>query len=327
MTLKTLGTASLVLFGLIILAFVVTNGVAALREARAEAAFPPQGSFVEVDGRRLHYVQDGAGPDLVIIHGASGSTRDYTLGFIDALKDRYRVTVIDRPGMGYSDRTRAELGGIWNREAEGPSEQARLLAAATEKLGIEKPILMGHSFGGAVALAWTLNHDAAALVMVAGVSNPWPGDLNPLYPINASIAGAAVVVPAITAFASNERAAGITEVIFAPNAVPEGYNDRIGLRVPMARERLRANARQVNSLRPHVVEMAPKYGTLTLPTEIVHGAADTIVPAEVHSIPLSTQIPGANLVLLDGIGHMPHHSAQADVIAAIDRAADRAGLR
>jgi pimeloyl-ACP methyl ester carboxylesterase len=88
----------------------------------------------------------------------------------------------------------------------------------------------------------------------------------------------------------------------------------------------RENARQVNALRGHVVEMSQHYGDLTMPLEIVHGEADTIVPAQIHSIPLSRIAPGANLTLLPGMGHMPHHADPGAVIAAVDRARVRAGL-
>jgi pimeloyl-ACP methyl ester carboxylesterase len=64
-----------------------------------------------------------------------------------------------------------------------------------------------------------------------------------------------------------------------------------------------------------------------MPVEIVHGTADDVVPIHIHSEPLANQIPGAVLTRLDGIGHMPHHSAPEAVKAAIHRAAARAGLR
>jgi pimeloyl-ACP methyl ester carboxylesterase len=73
--------------------------------------------------------------------------------------------------------------------------------------------------------------------------------------------------------------------------------------------------------------MAQTYAQLSLPVEILHGTADTIVPADVHAIPLSTRLPDAVLTLLPGIGHMPHHADPAAVVAAIDRAAVRARLR
>ena len=80
-------------------------------------------------------------------------------------------------------------------------------------------------------------------------------------------------------------------------------------------------------LRPHVVEMSELYPTLTLPVEILHGTDDTTVPLNIHSEPLARQIPGAILTRLQGVGHMPHHADPDAVLAAIDRAAVRAGLR
>ena len=115
--------------------------------------------------------------------------------------------------------------------------------------------------------------------------------------------------------------------IFTPQPVPDGYSAHVGVGLTLRREALRANARQVNSLRPHVVEMSPLYPSLRLPVEILHGTEDTIVPLDIHSVPLSRQIPEATLTVLEGVGHMPHHADPDAVTEAIDRAAIRAGLR
>ncbi|MEO0990573.1 MAG: alpha/beta hydrolase, partial [Pseudomonadota bacterium] len=196
-------------------------------------------------------------------------------------------------------------------------------------LGAEKPIVFGHSYGGAVALAWALENpgDISGLVVVSGVSNPWPGSLNPIYPVNASPLGAVTVVPIATAFRTEAAVNTALNAIFAPQSPPDGYADTLGVGLSTRRESLRANARQITRLKADVTEMAPFYPGISVPTEIVHGTADTIVPLAVHAEPLSRQIPGARLTPLEGIGHMPHRVAERDVIAAIDRAAARAGLR
>lgn len=297
-------------------------------EAAAEAAFPPEGRIVEVDGRRVHAVTRGTGPDLVLIHGASGNLRDMTFGFMDRLADRYRVTAFDRPGLGYTDRAREGLGGAFSSEGESPMEQARLLRAAAGELGIRRPIVLGHSYGGAVALAWALSdpEGTAAVVDVSGVAMPWPGGLDWQYRINGSALGGALLPPFVAAFPPERLVDAALVAIFAPNPVPEGYEEHLGVGLTLRRESLRANARQVGTLRPHVMEMSARYPTLDMPIEIVHGDADVIVPAEIHSVPLSRIAPGANLVVLPGVGHMPHHSAPEAVIAAVDRARERAGL-
>ncbi len=307
----------------------ITDRAADRREARAEAAFPPGGQFVDVDGRRVHAVVMGAGPDLVLIHGAGGSTRDFTFAFAGRMAERYRVTVMDRPGQGYTDRTDPRYAGVFATAAESPREQARMLAAAAGKLGVTRPIVLGHSFGGSVAMAWALEfpEDTAALVIVAGATEPWPGGLGPLYNITGSSFGGAILPPLISAYVPATRIEDAITRIFAPNPVPEGYAAYVGPELSIRRASFRANARQVNSLRPHVVEMSAQYPTIDMPVEIVHGDADTIVPLDIHSETLSRQVPGANLTVLAGVGHMPHHSDPQAVADAIDRAAARAGLR
>ncbi|MFQ6552274.1 alpha/beta fold hydrolase [Aestuariibius insulae] len=309
----------------------ITDRIADRKEARAAISFPPGGQLIDVGGgRQVHAVVGGRGPDLVLIHGASGNTRDFTFDFAQRLADRYRVIVLDRPGLGWSDRADPRYNEAFLADAESPREQARMLKAATDALGVEDPIVLGHSYGGAVALAWALEFPdhPSALVIVSGATNPWPGDLGPLYKINGSSLGGAVIPPLVAAYAPRDRLLpGIVEAIFQPNPVPEGYLDFVGADLSIRRSTLRANARQVNTLKADVVEMSPLYPTIDMPVEILHGAEDPIVPPEIHSVRLYEQIEGAQLRLIDGVGHMPHHVAPDEVIAAIDRAASRAGLR
>lgn len=90
---------------------------------------------------------------------------------------------------------------------------------------------------------------------------------------------------------------------------------------------MRANAMQRANLLDEIINLQPRYGEIGVPTEIVHGTADTTVGLAWHSEKLAQDIPGAELVRLDGIGHMPQVVAAPEVAAAIDRAATRAGLR
>jgi pimeloyl-ACP methyl ester carboxylesterase len=275
----------------------------------------------------VHAQVEGSGPDLVLLHGASGNLRDFTFSFVDRLKDDYRVIAFDRPGLGWTER--ADRFGPWTPSAESPAQQAALLQAAADRLGVENPLVLGHSYGGAVALAWGLAQpdDTAGLIVVAGASTPWPGGLGPMYSVMGSSWGGALLAPLITAWSPEARIDGALRGIFAPDPVPPGYARHIGTGLTLRRESFRANARQVNTLRPHVVKMSKRYGTLPMPVEIVHGTADDTVPLEIHSEPLSRQIPDANLTRLEGVGHMPHHAAPDAVEQAIHRAASRAGLR
>lgn len=309
---------------LIAAAGAVTGWVAWSKARSAEAAHPPEGRFVEVEGQRIHAVVKGAGPDLVLIHGANGSVRDWTFSMVDRLAENYRVIALDRPGLGWSE---SAADTLFAAKAESPADQAAVLAQAARALGAERPIVLGHSFGGAVALAWGLEHDPAALVLVAGVALPWPGGLGWVYEVNGTSLGGAFVPPLLAAWAPRARVRDAIDGVFAPGPVPEGYADHIALPMVMRPRAFRSNARQVNGLYPHIVEMSARYDRLTLPIEIVHGDADTSVPVSIHSAPFADRVPSANLTVLDGIGHMPHHHAPDEIAAAIHRAAGRAGLR
>ena len=297
------------------------------RTNKAERSHPPEGRILDVGGVPIHVVEMGTGPDLVLIHGASGNTRDFTFGFAQKMAANYRVLVFDRPGLGYSGRARLEYDRSFTRAAESPSEQAALLAQAAAQLGAEAPIVAGHSYGGAVALAWALDHPLSGLVVISGASNTWEGNLGALYQINSSPLGGVISVPLISALAPKAQVSDVLMAIFEPDPVPEGYAQYIGAGLTLRPESLRANARQVNALKGHLAQMIPRYGEITVSTEIIHGSADTVVGLRIHAEPLATQIPGAVLTTLEGVGHMPHHAAPEAVASAINRAAARAGLR
>lgn len=306
---------------------VVLDRTATRAETAAEARWPPVGQFVEVDGTRVHYVQKGTGPDVVLIHGAGGNLRDFTFSLVDRLARDYRVTAFDRPGLGYTGRTRPGLSRPFNAEAESPQAQAALLAAAAQRIGLSEPVVLGHSFGGAVAMAWGLDHPAAALVIVSGAIMPWPGGLGAQYTVMGSSVGGAVLPPVLTAFVQPMNTQGVVSSIFEPQPVPDGYLAHVGPGLSLRRETLRANARQVNNLRPHLVTMAARYPQLDLPVELIHGDIDTIVGLKIHAEQALPILPDAKLTVLEGIGHMPHHAREGAVVEAIHRAAARAGLR
>jgi pimeloyl-ACP methyl ester carboxylesterase len=308
---------------------VLVDRLADHRENLALTSFPPEGQILTVNGIKVHAWVRGTGPDLVLIHGAGGNLRDFTFDFAGLLTHRYRVIAFDRPGAGYTDRVRDDLVSAFSNQAESPAEQAALLQAAAAQLGAERPIVLGYSYGGAVAMAWALNHpdSIAGLVDLSGATMPWPGGLDRFYTVMGSAVGGAIMPPLISAFASDRQVQDTLTGVFAPNPVTPDYSTLIGADLSLRRGALRANARQVNTLLPHVRAMSEGYASLTIPVEIVHGDADQIVPIAIHSIPLSKLIPGAHLTILPGVGHMPHHVAPGAVVDAIDRVAARATLR
>ncbi len=310
MTLPKLAASALLL--LVALA-ALTHWRAAAREAAANSAFPAEGQFVVVDGHRLHLVIKGTGPDLVLIHGASGSLRDFTFDLMDKLAQHYRVIAVDRPGLGHSDPI----------PDTSLAAQAHAIKTAVASLGVEHPIVLGQSYGGAVALAWALEGGPKALVLVSAPSMPWPGTLDIWYRLTSNPVGRAVVVPLASAFVPESYVRSATAAVFAPDPVPPGYEAWLGTELTLRRETLATNTAQVNALRAELVAMEPRYPSLTLPVELIHGDADTVVPLAIHSGPVSKLLPNVTLTVIPGAGHMPHHGHAKVVLAAIARAALR----
>ncbi|BDW85402.1 alpha/beta fold hydrolase [Roseicyclus marinus] len=311
---------ALILAGIVLIFWGVTLWKAARHEARALESHPPLGQFVTIDGVRLHLLQVGQGPDIVLIHGASGNMRDFTMDLVVRLSDRYRVTVVDRPGLGHSDRL--------DRDGATIFEQADILVRAVGALGVERPLVLGHSYGGAVALAWATRHPdrAAGLILLAAASNPWDTPLSTYYRVLSHPLGQIFAVPILTAWVPDRVVTDTIAQIFAPQPTPEGYADYIGAGLTLQRRALRENALQRASVLEEITAMVPDYAALTLPVEILHGDADTTVWLTIHSEPLSRQIAGSNLVVMEGVGHSPHHAEPQTVVDAIDRATRRAGL-
>lgn len=295
--------------------------MATIVSACARAGDPvskPEGQFIDLPAGRIHAVIQGSGPDLVLVHGANGNARDFTLDLVGRLSGRYRVIAFDRPGFGFSD----DFGA-----PESPAEQAAILHAAAQVLGVKRPVVLGHSYGGAVALAWALQQerDLGALVLLAPASHPWPGDLGLLYRMAETRFGLNVVLPIAARLIPRSVLETAVKGVFAPDPVPAGYLDHLGVDLTTQVSQMQLNARQINSLITYVTEMSPRYAGLRLPIEVVHGTADKVVGLTIHSERLAREVGSARITRLKDVGHMPHHARPEQVVEAIDRAATRAG--
>jgi pimeloyl-ACP methyl ester carboxylesterase len=308
-----------ILAGLLGAGLVVTSVAA----GRIEAAHPPAGRLVDVDGGRLH-VLDLAPPSdtpnqgstlwpVVLIHGASGNLGDLKLALGDRLAQTRRVVLVDRPGHGWSDRP----GG---KADASPARQAALIAQALDGIGLDRFVLVGHSLGGTIAATFARAYPerVAGLVLLAAVTHPWKGALAWHYNVGAT--------PVIGGMFARAAALPIGEVllemgardVFLPQAMPDDYLARAGIRLLLRPAEFVANAQDVGVLRAFVTAQAPYYRELTMPTVVLTGDADVTVSPTLHSRAIAAMLPDARLVMLPGVGHMPHHVATEEVIAAID---------
>jgi pimeloyl-ACP methyl ester carboxylesterase len=132
---------------------------------QVENRLPPRGRFIDVDGARIHYLDEGTGPTLLLVHGLAGQMLNFTHSLLGKLTPHFRVIVIDRPGSGYSTRPKGASATI--------SGQARTISRFCQELKLGRPVIVGHSLGGAIALALALNHpeQVAGLALLAPVTH------------------------------------------------------------------------------------------------------------------------------------------------------------
>jgi pimeloyl-ACP methyl ester carboxylesterase len=135
-------------------------------DLRSDSESICHGHFVSVGGLNLHYVSAGSGRPVVLIHGNPGSHQDYTMALLDKLSRSFRVIVFDRPGHGSSER--------YDSVATTVEMQAAMVREALTRLSIRKPILVGHSWGGALALAAAVafEDELAGIVLLAPAAYP-----------------------------------------------------------------------------------------------------------------------------------------------------------
>lgn len=301
---------------LVILVVIVIAAVYALyRTRQAERINPPKGNFIDVDGVRLHYIERGEGKPLVLLHGNGSMIQDFdSSGVVDLTAKHYRVIVFDRPGYGHSTRPR---GRRW-----GPTEQAELLYQALQRLGVDRAIVVGHSWGTLVAVALALNHPdrVRSLVLLSGYYFPtFRPDVALFAPPAIPVIGD-VMRYTISPLLGRLMWPGLLRIIFGPPKVPARFS-QFPVWMALRPKQLRASAAESGLMIPAVSALRRRYGELTMPVVIMAGTNDRFVRAKRHSVRLHDQIPRSDLRLTPGAGHMIHHVAPNDVTAAIEHAA------
>ena len=299
--------------GLVAAAGLTATAVWVKRKARqAERDYPPIGQLVEADGVRLHYIEKGSGQPIVLVHGNMVRLQDFmSSGLVDRLAESHRVVAFDRPGFGHSERPRDRL---WTAQA-----QAELLQKAFSILGVEQPIVLGHSWGTLVALALGLGKEAAVrqLILVSGYYYPTAR-------LDVPIA-AAPAIPGIgdamrytvSAVFARLLLKRTTEKMFAPQSVPPNFLALLAREMMLRPGQLRANAEDAALMIPAAASLRKRYGELTMPVTILAGAADKIVDPDRHARQLHRELRDSELHVLRGVGHMTHHFAVEEIVSAI----------
>ena len=271
------------------------------------------GRFVEVEGARIHYIARGRGRPVVLLHGNGAMAEDFEIcGLIDRLAARYRVIAIDRPGFGHSSRPRHR---IWTASA-----QARLVHKVLEQLNVERPLIVGHSWGTLVAVALAAGEwrELRGLVLLSGYYYPSRrADVALSAPLAVPILGDAARSLMPAAFARTLATQSFRHV-FRPQSVPARFMARFPVEIAMGATQMRASTEDAATMNAAADNLQRIYLRLRLPVAILTGDADAVVDAESQSGRLHREIAGSTLKVLPGLGHMIHYSARPWIGRAVD---------
>ncbi len=290
--------------------FVWTN----VQVSSIEKRFPPTGSLVGPNNERIHFVdiplQPGrSGPTILFLHGASGNLKDQMIPFAPALRGKARMIFVDRPGHGYSDRAGAET----------PAQQAERYEYLLDNLNVDQVTIVGHSVGAASAAAFAVLYPQRirGLVLLAPATHPWPSGVSWYYdlatlPVIGHIFTETVLVPVGMLTLGN----AIDEV-FQPQSPPDDYMENAAIPLLFRPRIFRNNARDVVGLNRFVEDFSIRYSEITAPTIIITGDVDDVVSPAIHSVGLERDIPGAELMVIPGLGHKPEYAATEASVEAI----------
>jgi pimeloyl-ACP methyl ester carboxylesterase len=257
----------------------------AFARKQVERRAPPVGGFVTIDGVRLHYVEAGSGPAIVLIHGLGGQLRNFSYALLTR-----------RPGAGYSPR----MAGY------GLSEHAAIVARFITEMDLDRPVVVGHSLGGAVALALGLDHPdlIRRLVLLAPLSQP---EMVVQQPFKTYLAAPSWLRNMACKTAAVPLGAAIRHrvqrVVFAPEAVPSDFDEAGGAVLALRSDALAAGFDEISTARAQLALMAARYTQITLRVRILFGRGDQLLDPAIHGTLTASQIPGARLTMMDG-GHM-----------------------
>ena len=279
---------------------------------QAELKFPPIGQFIDAGGTRLHYLSKGSGTPVVFIHGSDGILQDFTETLVfDTVAEQHRAIAFDRPGHGYSGRPMNEPLTL--------ATNARLIHEALARLGVDKAVLVGHSYGGSVALKYAIEYpqNVSGLVLLAPPA--YPLGLNRVLfslteiPLIGPLISHTFLIPIGTSTAHSTNARS-----FLPDPVPA--DDQEAMDAFLLRpQQFKAFVQEMKVFDQGLRELGPRYSEIRVPTVIVVGDSDQIIKPENNAHPLHKAISHSKLMVLKNAGHEIIYTRPHAVVDAIGR--------
>lgn len=279
---------------------------------RVERNIPPDGSFHMIRGRRIHYRDIGHGPAIVMIHGLAGQMRNFS-AVVPLLAAGHRLILIDRPGSGHSP----------GRGDDSLTDQAAIVADLIDTLGLDRPLIVGHSLGGAVSMALALNYPdkIAGLALVAPLTQVQEQ-------VPAAFRGLVIEKPAARAIIANTLAIPMMRLnsaksrttLFAPEPVHPAFDIDYGGAMLARPRAFYASSSELVAVNDTLAPLVARYDEIDLPVRILFGEGDQVLAASVHGTRTAGEIRSAHCTIVPDAGHMLPVTQPARVAAFIAEA-------
>jgi pimeloyl-ACP methyl ester carboxylesterase len=281
---------------------------------RAVSNRKPIGQKVRLAGHDIQFVDRGRGSCVVVLHGNGSMLEDLSSsGLIEQLAEKHRVIAIDRPGFGGTPR---DAEGAWT-----PEREADRLSQVLAELGVKRAVVVAHSWGTLVALAFALRHRAAVdgLVLLSGYYFPTARlDVVLQTPASLPIVGNLLrhtILPLI----GRLTAPLAFRKLFKPQRVPSRFLEQYSVGMATRPSQLKSTADDTVTMPNAARSLRHDYGSIDVPVHIIAGSEDQIVTTSEQSVRLHEALSWSSIEVLEGVGHMTHHARPDLVVLAAAR--------
>lgn len=288
---------ALIVIALFLFAFFLLTLIVSMT---AERAVPKNGKTLTVQGNKIHYTDEGPrdAPVLVMIHGLAGNLHNLSYALTGRLSSEFRVINLDRPGAGYSTRVNDHIATL--------PGQARVLCAFLDELGVEKPVLVGHSLGGAVSLAMALERPekVGALALLCPLTHmaEKPHEIFEILMIKPKLLRILLAYTLAAPVGRMTSKATLGQV-FAPEIAPDDFRIKGGSVLDSRPVTFLGASADLAGVQASLPALVARYKSdLKTPGGILFGAEDPILNPDVHGRQMEAY--GLKYEELEDAGHM-----------------------
>lgn len=254
-----------------------------------------QEHWTEIEGQRLHYLQSGTGPALLLVHGLLGGSFCWRFN-VQALAAHYTVFALDLPGLGLSPAPR-------KLDCSMKAQAARLLGFM-QQMRLQRVAIVGSSWGGAVALLLAAITPRVRSLVLAAPVNPWSDFGRARLEFFAGALGTFLLRYALRLPMARRYYAPALEALYGdPSRIAEGSLEGY-VALHQTKNRGHNLASILGSWRDDVQALYGAMARVQAPALLVWGASDRAVDPRSMGA-LERALPRCRCAVLPGVGHLP----------------------